>query len=225
MKNVEQTPTQNFNYSPLRNTQPIPLLLEIKGIDIGNFVNRMMVYQVKNEVVGMQLHIRFNPPINQTKEIHTLMTSMKIEDIWAINQEDNWKDWEDFLPPMNFKGKQFVGINHGLQTPSLNMQIFLWNIHGASSNDFIPHILDVINEHRPSIIILLKTKVGENRASQVAKFLNFDNFRVVAPSEKRGGIWMFWRHGTDLILHIENAPHYFHALFHFNPSQHKVLLA
>lgn len=40
----------------------------------------------------------------------------------------------------------------------------------------------------------------------------------------RGGIWVFWKYGIDLVLFYERSPNYFHALFHFDTTDREFLM-
>ncbi|XP_021841367.2 uncharacterized protein [Spinacia oleracea] len=105
------------------------------------------------------------------------------------------------------------------------MKLVVWNVRGASKNDFIPYAWDIISNHKPSIFIILETKNNEDRANMVAKSLGFDKFIVVPAEGRRGGIWMFYNPNiVSLITHTEKTPSYFHALFKLNPNQPEVLI-
>ncbi|XP_021861101.2 uncharacterized protein [Spinacia oleracea] len=106
------------------------------------------------------------------------------------------------------------------------MKLVVWNVRGASKNDFIPYSWDIISNHKPSIFIILESKNDEDRAQSVAKFLGFDKVIVVPAEGRRGGVWMFYNPNiVSLITHHEKTPSYFHALFKLNPNQPEVLIA
>ncbi|XP_056688797.1 uncharacterized protein [Spinacia oleracea] len=76
---------------------------------------------------------------------------------------------------------------------------------------------------RPSIFILLETRSDDYRAQEVMIQLKFNQFKVISPTDKRGGIWLFWKNTIDLILFSEDV-NQFHVLFHFENVRPEVLI-
>lgn len=88
----------------------------------------------------------------------------------------------------------------------------------------MPHAWDLVKEHNPSILVLLETKSGRDRARQIAKKLHFDDFRTVNPLGKRGGIFLFWKNSIVLEDFVEDNRESFHALFQFDPDKPSTLI-
>lgn len=105
------------------------------------------------------------------------------------------------------------------------MKIVLWNVCGATRNEFIPHAWEVIAAHKLSIFIILETKSDGCRATQVSKLLGFDAFEFVKPNGLRGEIWLMYKNSVELIQYQEGITrNFFHALFKFTPDSKEVLL-
>lgn len=197
--------------------------LKSLGLDLGASQNHMVCFLVRREVVGMQLELNYFQMMGKPQEIISLVTPMKIEDIYALNQQRNWMDWERFLVP-NPCNSSALPLVSSRPLPNLNMKVIFWNIRGACTDRFLPHALELVHSHRPTIFIVLETKASDERAQFIQRRLNYDNLRTVQPLGKRGGLWMFWKDSVDLVDFVPNTPHYFHALFHFSPDQPDMLL-
>lgn len=53
--------------------------------------------------------------------------------------------------------------------------------------------------------------------------LKFHDYRVVQSTNRRGGIWLFWKNTVDLTLFSEET-NLFHVLFHFRNIKPEVLI-
>ncbi|XP_021750991.1 uncharacterized protein LOC110716653 [Chenopodium quinoa] len=152
------------------------------------------------------------------KELDSMLIPLKIHDVVQMERSEAWKEWDKFD----------VLFCNGKPVPpflDLDMKIVLWNVRGASRNEFIPHALEVISSHKPSIFIILETKSDVTRASQVSNLLGFDKFEFVKPNGLRDGIWLMYKSNVELIDYIEgHTRNYFHALFKFSSDSKEVLL-
>ncbi|KAL2936222.1 Exodeoxyribonuclease III [Bienertia sinuspersici] len=135
-----------------------------------------------------------------------MMSPLSLEEINLMDMSYHWK----VSPQRPFS--------------ALNMKIALWNIRGACSDKFMRHAWDIIQKHKPSIIIFLETKCDERRGLQVKQRLSFTDYKVMNPRGKRRGIWLLWKPPVDLILFTDNDANYFHGLFRFSPTSPEVLL-
>ncbi|XP_056692109.1 uncharacterized protein [Spinacia oleracea] len=73
------------------------------------------------------------------------------------------------------------------------MKICLWNVRGASKDKFIPHAWIIVEDHRPSILVMVETKCEEYRAREVMYRLRFDDCKVIPSTAKRGEFGFFGR--------------------------------
>ena len=78
---------------------------------------------------------------------------------------------------------EFWDLNTTAKYKEITM--LLWNIRGAGSNEFVPHLKSLLHMHNPGIVILLETKAGEDRANQVMKHMVFVGIKLFLGSEER----------------------------------------
>lgn len=76
-----------------------------------------------------------------------------------------------------FMQKSKLDLNH---FPKFrDMITLIWNIRGARSNDFVPHLISLHQIYNPDIIIIIETKAVEDRVIQVTKHIGFHDCKVV----------------------------------------------
>lgn len=192
---------------------------------MGQLKNRIALLRVQKKVVGLQMEVRYAQQLNHILEINNLLTSMTLEDINMLGLSQYWMDWEKLYHHLHANDFSCPMVTIQQPLPNLYMKIVLWNIRGASRNEFIPYAWDIIKQHHPLVFVLLETKCGEDRARQVQLQLGFIEFKVINPLGKRGGIWLFWKTGIDLVLFNAGNPNYFHALFHFASVDREFLVS
>ncbi|XP_021736898.1 uncharacterized protein LOC110703402 [Chenopodium quinoa] len=204
--------------SPPLTPQITPLLSENSEHDLENPEHHMKIFTITKEVVGLQVEVNFWETTNTIREVNSMVVPLKMHDVVLMNRAESWREWDKF-DPLFSKGNPVTSY------PDLNMKIVLWNVRGATRNEFIPHAWEVIAAHKPNIFILLETKSDGNRASQVSKLLGFDGFQFINPNGLRGGIWLMYKNSVELTDYQDNhARNYFHALFKFSPDSKEVLL-
>ncbi|XP_056697424.1 uncharacterized protein [Spinacia oleracea] len=115
------------------------------------------------------------------------------------------------------------GVTIQRPLPNLKMKICLWNVRGACRKDFLPAAWSIIEEQHPHVFVLFETKSDDYRAKEVMFQLKFNDYRVIPPNDKRGGIWLFWKYEVDLVLFTAETSH-FHVLFNFKNIQREVLV-
>ena len=54
------------------------------------------------------------------------------------------------------------------------MKIILWNCRGALNPRFHTILMELINAHSPSIVIVIETRVEGERAKEITNRLHFD---------------------------------------------------
>uniref|UniRef100_A0A803LSN8 RNase H type-1 domain-containing protein n=1 Tax=Chenopodium quinoa TaxID=63459 RepID=A0A803LSN8_CHEQI len=74
---------------------------------------------------------------------------------------------------------------------------------------------------RPSFIT---QRVRAMWRPKVTRLLGFDDFQFIEPNGSRGGIWLMFNAGVELILYQSPLINYFHALFKIKPNNSEVLL-
>ena len=74
----------------------------------------------------------------------------------------------------------------------LIMNMLIWNCWGALNPSFHSIICDLVQSHRPTIMILTETKVSGSRANDIFDKLPFDEAFHVNKFGFSGGIWVLW---------------------------------
>lgn len=73
---------------------------------------------------------------------------------------------------------------------SLNMMF--WNCRGAGNNAFKRNMRELLNTHKPAILILMETKIPYSTMGNFFNNLGFTAATIVDPVERAGGIWLLW---------------------------------
>lgn len=73
------------------------------------------------------------------------------------------------------------------QTPP--MLLLLWNCRDAKSPNFHAHLTELINYHKPTIIILTETKVSGLEADTIMGQFNYEHFDRVDSEGASGGLY------------------------------------
>uniref|UniRef100_A0A803N1W5 Uncharacterized protein n=1 Tax=Chenopodium quinoa TaxID=63459 RepID=A0A803N1W5_CHEQI len=191
---------------PPPNPQLIHLLSGNIEKDLENPDHHMKIFLIKREEVGFQLEVNFWETVNTIRELNAMMIPLKIHDVVLMDGNYAWRDWDKFDP--------LCSMEDPIPSfPDLNMKIVMWNVRGATRNEFIPPAWDVIMTHKPSVFILLETKSDGCRAAEVSKLLGFDHSKFINPNGLRADAaclvdlgfsgnpftWHNAREGDDLI--------------------------
>ncbi|XP_048490838.2 uncharacterized protein LOC125492425 [Beta vulgaris subsp. vulgaris] len=90
-----------------------------------------------------------------------------------------------------------------LKNPLLpnNMTILFWNVRGMGRPSFKPNLRLLINQHHPSIIILVETRVPKHTTETIIQNLGFDSWHIVEPRGFAGGIVLLW-HANDIKFQV-----------------------
>ncbi|KAI8007760.1 hypothetical protein LOK49_LG07G03709 [Camellia lanceoleosa] len=77
--------------------------------------------------------------------------------------------------------------------PSMDsMKILIWNCRRAGNNIFKRNLRELLNIHKPEILVFMETKVPFSSLGNFFNNLGFSASTVVDPVGKIGGIWMLW---------------------------------
>ena len=97
----------------------------------------------------------------------------------------------------------------------LSMKILVWNCTGAGNPDFCRNFTDMDHmacSHRPSIAIILETRISSQRADSISSSLGFDNVCRSDSDGSRGDITL------DILSVNEQTIHVFVQVNASNPS-------
>lgn len=70
--------------------------------------------------------------------------------------------------------------------------ILTWNYKGASSRAFQRHLRDLLQVHKPDIVILLETRCASDVVKEIFKFSCFNESIVSDACGYASGIWILW---------------------------------
>lgn len=68
------------------------------------------------------------------------------------------------------------------------MNTFLWNCRGVSKPNFYTTFKELVNHHKPIIVILTETKIMSDRLPSYLPYLGFPNHDIVEAQGSSGGI-------------------------------------
>ena len=94
------------------------------------------------------------------------------------------------------------------ECPTLNhclvMNIITWNCRGALKPSFQNHVGDLVHNHDPTIMIIMETRIGGDRAKDINDRLPFNSAIHIDTIGFTGGLWILWNfdrvHITQLVL-------------------------
>ncbi|XP_028071304.1 uncharacterized protein LOC114273709 [Camellia sinensis] len=75
---------------------------------------------------------------------------------------------------------------------SFSIKLVVWNCRGAGNKIFRRTMKELVKIHKPSIIVLMETKVGFNSMGMFFNKMNFTASTHIDPTDRRGGIWVIW---------------------------------
>uniref|UniRef100_A0A2N9G3W3 CCHC-type domain-containing protein n=1 Tax=Fagus sylvatica TaxID=28930 RepID=A0A2N9G3W3_FAGSY len=107
--------------------------------------------------------------------------------MWEMWPEKAWNSLEaegTLFPPNNppFMSSSEIGVN-----------ILTWNCRGVLNPCFHKALLDTLQINNPEILILTKTRLGGDRAVELARSFPFDGFLCTNTIGFAGGIWILWK--------------------------------
>jgi hypothetical protein len=85
----------------------------------------------------------------------------------------------------------FMSINE------IGVNVLTWNCRGLLNPCFRQALLDLLKINSPAVLVLTETRLGGNRAVDLAKTLPFDGFLCTNTIGFAGGIWVMWN--LDLV--------------------------
>jgi exonuclease III len=105
------------------------------------------------------------------------------------------------------------------------MRILVWNCRGAGNPNFRRNFAELLRSHRPSIAILVETRISGQRAEDISSMLGFNRVCRSEAVGFRGGIWLLWNSGEvslDVLMVTDQA---IHASVQVSPSKPHWLLS
>ncbi|KAL0017305.1 hypothetical protein SO802_004374 [Lithocarpus litseifolius] len=72
------------------------------------------------------------------------------------------------------------------------MNVIIWNCRGALKPNFQNHVKELVRIHNPTILVLMETRIGGERARGITDRLPFENAIHTDTIGLAGGLWMLW---------------------------------
>ena len=72
------------------------------------------------------------------------------------------------------------------------MNIIVWNCKGAWKPSFHSYVRDLVRIHNLTILVVMETKIGGDRAREISDRLPFNGAIHTETIGLAGGLWMFW---------------------------------
>ncbi|KAI7986729.1 hypothetical protein LOK49_LG14G00747 [Camellia lanceoleosa] len=92
--------------------------------------------------------------------------------------------------------RKILGIPYFAPLPnfpnSVSMKLLIWNCRGADNKVFRRTMKELEKNHKPSIIVLMETKIDLSSMSLFFNKLGFTASSHVDPVGRSGSIWVLW---------------------------------
>ena len=74
----------------------------------------------------------------------------------------------------------------------MSISIMYWNVQGAASSNFCRAFRTIVNNYKPSLVVLREPSISGSKADEFIKKSGFDNSYHVEAVGFSGGIWLLW---------------------------------
>lgn len=72
------------------------------------------------------------------------------------------------------------------------MNVIIWNYRGALNSSFKKRASELVQNHNPTILVVMETRVGGERAREITSLLPFDGAIHTDTIGYAGGLWVLW---------------------------------
>ncbi|XP_065619003.1 uncharacterized protein LOC136063048 [Quercus suber] len=93
----------------------------------------------------------------------------------------------------------------------LSMNIFIWNSRGVLKPNFQQHVRELTRNHDPAIFMVMKTRLGGERAKEITDRLPFDGAIHMATIGYTGGLWVMWNLDKVEVTQMANIEQEIHV--------------
>ncbi|KAL0009525.1 hypothetical protein SO802_011027 [Lithocarpus litseifolius] len=102
----------------------------------------------------------------------------------------------------------------GCPTPNhhLIINILVWNCRGSLKPSFQIHVRELCHNHDPAIMIIMETRIGSERASDITSRLPFDGAIHTDTIGLAGGLWILWNSDKVSITQLAKTRQEIHVL-------------
>ena len=92
------------------------------------------------------------------------------------------------------------------------MNIIVWNCRGARKPSFQKHVRDLVRSHDPTILVVMETRVGGERAREITDKLPFDGAIHTDTIGYSGGLWVLWNADKVEVSSLANTEQEIHIV-------------
>ncbi|KAL7245795.1 hypothetical protein ACSBR2_001015 [Camellia fascicularis] len=93
------------------------------------------------------------------------------------------------------KAKELLGFVDQMSPPKFNrssMTLLIWNCRGAGNKKFKKNLRELVQIHKPDLLVLMETKVELASMGMFFNHMGFTTSAHVDPVGRSRGIWMLW---------------------------------
>ena len=91
------------------------------------------------------------------------------------------------------------------------MNCIVWNSRGTSKPSFQKHVGELVRYHNPTILVVIETRVGADKAKGIIDRLPFDGSVHMDTIGFSGEIWMLWDSERVEVTPLANTEQEIHA--------------
>jgi len=93
----------------------------------------------------------------------------------------------------------------------VKMNILMWNCRGALNPDFKRRIFGMAINHQPSIMVIIETRIGGERAERIIEGFPFDGFITTDTIRYASGLWVLWKKEDAKVTLLASTDQEIHA--------------
>ena len=113
-------------------------------------------------------------------------------------------------------------LSHLIECPNLPyhlvMNIIVWNCRGALKPNFQRYVSELVRTHNPTILVVMETRVGGDRAREITDRLPFDGAIHAETIGYAGGIWVLWNSDRVEVVQLVSTEQEVHVEVKVLPS-------
>ena len=94
----------------------------------------------------------------------------------------------------------------------LIMNIIAWNCRGALKPSFQNHVRELVQNHDPAMMIIMKTRIGGDQARDITDKLPFDGAIHINTIGFMGGLWLLWNSNRVQVTQLAMSEQEIHVL-------------
>ena len=91
------------------------------------------------------------------------------------------------------------------------MNVIIWNCRGALKPSFKIRVGELVRSHNPTILVVMETRVGGDRAREITDSLPFDGAFHTETIGYAGGLWVLWNADNVDVALLSSTEQEIHA--------------